>query len=320
MCTPLMLGGVVIAFDALKARDVQDFKGIITEVLKREEMFQEVRTITLLGALDKVLHPMGFQIQVGNKSFVGAHARAIEEEVSRKVDSYVSMLQHSAEECEEKGVEIQVKIAVGAPLMNILVEEISALHATWAIIDRLIRKESRCYLKQLLPCKVAQVRDNLTVEIVRPYHLDSGMKKLKHKLVYSLSKVVPLPPAQDYESDGNSLISLPVTPMIRSKACTTNSKEQLVSLNDESSTNNPQQEASGSQNELENELDGCTQVMLKDRCTEDNSKAPVPCSGSVTRTREDAVGSSFSEMKIEPGEYSSDTSPEEGKIGLVKMA
>lgn len=47
---------------------------------------------------------MGFQIQVGSKSFVGAHVRAVKEEVSRKIESYVSVLQHSAEECEEKGV------------------------------------------------------------------------------------------------------------------------------------------------------------------------------------------------------------------------
>lgn len=47
---------------------------------------------------------VGFKIQVGNKSFVGAHGRAIEEDVSRKVDGYVKLLQHCAVECEEKGV------------------------------------------------------------------------------------------------------------------------------------------------------------------------------------------------------------------------
>lgn len=56
-CTPLMLGGVVIAFDAFKAREIHEFKKIISDILKREETFEEVRTITLLGVLDKVLHP-----------------------------------------------------------------------------------------------------------------------------------------------------------------------------------------------------------------------------------------------------------------------
>lgn len=62
MCLPLMFSGVVIVFDVLKTRDISEFKGIISDVLKREELFQEVSTITLLGALDKVLHPCKFLI------------------------------------------------------------------------------------------------------------------------------------------------------------------------------------------------------------------------------------------------------------------
>ena len=38
---------------------------------------------------------------VAPENFLGAtHARAVEEEVSKKVDMYVSMLQYSAEQCE----------------------------------------------------------------------------------------------------------------------------------------------------------------------------------------------------------------------------
>lgn len=118
--------------------------------------------------------------------------------------------------------------------------------------DRQLSKESRCFLKQHLSCKVARIRDNLSVEILRPYHLDNDINKVKHRLVYSCSKPVPLPPAQDDESDRNSLISLPVTPMRSSNdptncllsSYTTTSKEQLISSDDESCTI-PQLEASG---------------------------------------------------------------------------
>lgn len=42
---------------------------------------------------------------VAPENFLGAtHARAVEEEVSKKVDLYVSMLQYSAEECERERV------------------------------------------------------------------------------------------------------------------------------------------------------------------------------------------------------------------------
>lgn len=57
--------------------------------------------------------------------------------------------------------------------------------------------------------------------------------------------------------------------------------------------------------------------MQKDGCPESNSEVLVPCA-STTKTGEDADVSSYSEMKIEPGEYSSDTSPEDGKPSLVK--
>lgn len=52
-----MLGGVLIAFDASKTHDIDEFKKIISDVLNREQTFEEVRTITFLGALDRVLHP-----------------------------------------------------------------------------------------------------------------------------------------------------------------------------------------------------------------------------------------------------------------------
>ncbi|XP_042064144.1 serine/threonine-protein kinase PBL34-like [Salvia splendens] len=299
-CTPLMLGGVVIAFDAFKTHDIDEFKKIISDVLNREQTFEEVRTITFLGALDRVLHPMGFKIQVEHKTFVGAHGRAIEEDVSRKLEQYVSALQSSAVECEEKGVEIQVKIIVGAPLIDVIVEEISSLRATWTILDRKLKKETRsCYLKNL-SCKVAQVRDNLCLEILRPYNIDTGYRNTKHKLIYSLGKAVPLPPTQEDESDMTSTRSLPITPMIRSRNpnnCLmappmTNSEEKLVSSDDESDTS-PHQESQVYAGEIEigeeDKHDGSRQVENED----------------------DDVDLSYSEMKIEAGEYSSDTSPED---------
>lgn len=55
-----MPGGIVIAYDAMKNRNIQEFRDIITDVLKREDMIQEANTITVLGVLDKVLHPSKF--------------------------------------------------------------------------------------------------------------------------------------------------------------------------------------------------------------------------------------------------------------------
>lgn len=55
---------------------------------------------------------MGFQIQIGPKSFIGAHVRAIKEEVSRKLDTCVKMLKRSAIECEGKEVIYALMLAL----------------------------------------------------------------------------------------------------------------------------------------------------------------------------------------------------------------
>lgn len=54
----------------------------------------------VLGIFDIV----GYQHKACTDSFFGTNARALEEEVLKKVDSYVKMLQESAAQCEDEGV------------------------------------------------------------------------------------------------------------------------------------------------------------------------------------------------------------------------
>lgn len=53
---------------------------------------------------------MGYTLKPCSESFFGATDRAIEEEVTKKVDQYVNMLLQSAEDCEDEGV-IQLTIS-----------------------------------------------------------------------------------------------------------------------------------------------------------------------------------------------------------------
>lgn len=62
---------------------------------------------------------VGFQIQIGPKSFIGSHVLAIKEEVSRKVEFCVRMLKRSAIECEGKGVIYALLLVITALLKNI---------------------------------------------------------------------------------------------------------------------------------------------------------------------------------------------------------
>lgn len=61
---PSTPGSIVIAYDASKNRNIQEFKDIIADVLVRGDMIQEADTITLLGVLDKVLHPSKLSLRI----------------------------------------------------------------------------------------------------------------------------------------------------------------------------------------------------------------------------------------------------------------
>lgn len=89
--------------------------------------------------------------------------------------------------------------------------------------------ELRFYLKHI-PCKVAMVLDNLSLEVVRPYDSDIYKEIIKHKLLYSLSKPVMLQPAQENESDKNSVISLSMNSPGSSNAPENGSASSSMSL------------------------------------------------------------------------------------------
>ncbi|KAL0323299.1 UNVERIFIED_CONTAM: Proline-rich receptor-like protein kinase PERK14 [Sesamum angustifolium] len=295
--TPFMPRSIVIAFDATKVRDIQELKEIISNISLNDDMIQEAATIKLLGVLHKVLHPMGFQIKIGPKSFVGAHFRAIEEDVSRKVDEYVN---------------IEVKVAAGAPIKKVVVQEIVALNATWAIIDRHLRKELRFYLEHI-PCKIAHVVDNLSLQVLRSYRLNKSTDTIKNKLVYSLSKPVSPPPPPDNESDKQSPGSVPASSprsydvsksgMLSSSTAYPEEPKNVFDSNDHQET------SAGSQHELENKLDESPEKMQKERSLQNHSEKPVSCSASEIKTGQDSVGCSNSDA---PDKLSSVDSVEEG--------
>ncbi|XP_020548102.1 probable receptor-like protein kinase At3g17420 isoform X1 [Sesamum indicum] len=317
--TPFMPRSIVIAFDATKIRDIQELKQIISNIRLHDDMIQEAATIKLLGVLHKVLHPMGFQIQIGPKSFVGAHFRAIEEDVSRKVDEYVHTLQHTAEECEAEGVNIEVNISAGAPIKKVVVQEVVALNPTWAIIDRHLRKELRFYI-QHIPCKVAHVVDNLCLQVLRSYRLDKSTDTIKNNLVYSLSKPVSPPPPPDNESDKQSVVSVPANSPRSSDISKSSMMSSATAYAEEPrndfDSNDHQETSAGSQHELENKHDESPEKMQKEISLQNHSGNPVSCSASEIKTGQDSMGCSYSDA---PDKLSSVDSVEEGTKAKVKI-
>ncbi|TYH18261.1 hypothetical protein ES288_A05G256200v1 [Gossypium darwinii] len=167
--TPPSPSHVVIALDATKDYNERELRIAIQNILVRGDILRVGDTLLMLGVLHRVTHPMGYQSKACPESF-GTSIRAMEEEISKKVDAYVNMLQQSAEDCEDQGVSIEVKITAGFPIKNVIIQEVQTSNAAWVFLDRHFRRDLKLYVKQI-PCKVALVHDCLNVEVLRNHTL-----------------------------------------------------------------------------------------------------------------------------------------------------
>ncbi|XP_008441660.2 probable serine/threonine-protein kinase PBL5 [Cucumis melo] len=166
METPLTSSRIIIAYDATKDRTEHELQLTLRNLWMRGDILRGGDTLIVLGILHKVPHPLGYQLKACPDSIFGTSVRAMEEEVSKKADAYIAMLQQSAETCEEGGVSIEVRITAGFPIKNVILQEIVVFSASWVILDRHLRRDERFYLKHL-SSKVAAIQDNLSVRVLR---------------------------------------------------------------------------------------------------------------------------------------------------------
>lgn len=312
-----MPGRVVIAYDATKNQTTRMFKDTIINITKHDGMIQEGDSITVLGVLHKVLHPMGFHMKIGPDLF-GTHARVIKEYSSRKLGAYVIMLQQSADECQRNGINIEVKIAVGAPVEKVVLQEVAASNATWVVLDWHLRKHLRYYLK-CVPCKVALVLENLTLDVMRPYFSDSANGVPKHKLVYSLSKPVLVSPIVDIENNErsvnasagpeimNSMENAEIQKSILVTSLSCNSKEPDFSTQEDFGSN-PQKEKLGVDSKMKNEYHDSSPVMLEQPSVPIYSDVPCLCNDKKMESFQNSMDYGDIEIEIATVDCSSENS------------
>ncbi|XWS23645.1 hypothetical protein CRYUN_Cryun28dG0032700 [Craigia yunnanensis] len=186
--TPPSPSHVVVAFDATKDYNERELRITINNIRVRGDILRGGDTLLMLGVLHRVTHPMGYQSKACPE-FFGTSVRAMEEEISKKVDTYVNILHQSAEDCEDQGVSIEVKVTAGFPIKNVILQEVLTSKAAWVILDRHLGRDLK-YVKQI-PCKVALVHDGLSVEVLRN-HTISETDAVEQKMFHSMSKPVPL--------------------------------------------------------------------------------------------------------------------------------
>ncbi|XP_073294798.1 serine/threonine-protein kinase CDG1-like [Primulina huaijiensis] len=327
---PLTPSRVLIIYDATRDRNKDEFRHTIHNIRMYGGIIRSGVTITVLGVLHKVLHPMGYQMQVAPDNFLGtSHIRAMEEEVSKKVDLYVGMLQYSAEECEGEGVDIEVKITAGNPMRKVSIQEVATSNATWVILDRSLRKETRFYLKHI-SCKVALVLDNLSLEVLRHSYTNKETEYSEEKF-YTLSKPVPLPPVQENEPEQSeisesypaSVYSLETSyDMAKSSFLSSfgsNSRNHSFSSLEDIGPNHKQEEP-GNHAKVDVKYKVSPLMIQKQRrkpTRQRSSDVPALCIGCGMKTELDSKKYSYSEIQLATNNFSSDNLLGEGGYGRV---
>ncbi|XP_061373360.1 proline-rich receptor-like protein kinase PERK14 [Gastrolobium bilobum] len=168
---PPPLSYVVVACDATKDGNEHDIKLVVDHVRARGVILSAGERLLVLCVLHKVPHPMGYQTLACPESFAGTNFRAMEEEVRKKVNVYASELLSSYEDFENEGVSIEVKVTAGFPIRQVISQEVKNYNASWIVLDRHLRRDLRFYNK--LPCKVALVKDDLSVDIWRSHYIQN---------------------------------------------------------------------------------------------------------------------------------------------------
>ncbi|XP_073145441.1 inactive protein kinase SELMODRAFT_444075-like [Henckelia pumila] len=327
---PLMPSRVLIICDATRDRNKDEFRHTIHNIRMYGGIIRSGDTITVLGVLHKVLHPMGYQMQVAPDNFFGtSHIRAMEEEVSKKVDLYVGMLQYSAEECDGEGVDIEVKITAGNPMRKVSIQEVATSNATWVILDRSLRKETRFYLKHI-SCKVALVLDNLSLEVLRHCYTNKETEYNEEKF-YTLSKPVPLPPMQENEHEQSEIsesypgsvhsleTSYDMAKSSLSSSFASNSRNHSFSSLEDIGPNQKQEEP-GNHTKVDVKYKVSPPMILKQRrkpIRQRSSDVPALCITCGMKTELDSKKYNYSEIQLATNNFSSDNLLGEGGYGRV---
>ncbi|PPS10495.1 hypothetical protein GOBAR_AA10164 [Gossypium barbadense] len=140
---------VAIALDATKDLNQRELSATISNVRARGDILVNGDTLVVLGILGKVTLPLGYQSKASLLSTFETSIRAMHEEISKKVDTYVRMLHQSAQDCERQGVRAEVKIIGGASIKGIVIKEAASCKAV--ILDRKLRQDLQYYLARRLP-------------------------------------------------------------------------------------------------------------------------------------------------------------------------
>ncbi|KAF3440132.1 hypothetical protein FNV43_RR18410 [Rhamnella rubrinervis] len=318
------------AYDATRDREANELEVTIDRVRMRGDILRGGDILVVLGVLHTVPHPLGYPAKAC-PDFFGTSNRAMEEEVSKKVDMYIQMLLQTAERCENEGVSIEVKVIAGFPINKVILQEVMSCNAAWVILDRHLQRDMRFYLKHI-PCKVALIQDGFSVAVSKS-DFTSDQEVVEHKFVCALSKPVPaFSSLSNYNNEQSvfncqnfsfSYSSLETSGMLKSNLTNSSTfrSQDFNSLKDAQPF--PKQEKLGMSTKGDNMISTSSRMVSnqsKNVFRHRSSEAPFLCITCGTRTVmyiKDSMILNYSEIQLATNDFSRENLLGEGGYGHV---
>jgi hypothetical protein len=183
----------VVGFDA-NAREVGVSATVawtFRSVLRRGDV------LVLVGVMDYVRGPLGYKVQVGDQTWLGANKQDVHDEVRLRSLAWQG-LPGLRKRCEDAGVRLVVDVKAAARAEVVIVQEAVAVGAAHVVLDRSLHNRRRRYYLERLSCDVTRMRRSGGVDSIRSFaSIASDREKARMPSptsVLSGHRVIPLRP------------------------------------------------------------------------------------------------------------------------------
>lgn len=222
---------VVVGFDA-NARDARVWATILWAF---QNVVEKGDVVVLVGVINYIRGPLGYKMQVSERTWLGPNKTLLQEEV-RKKNAAWSQMTGLRNLCEEAGVRAMVDVKVAQRAEVVIVQEATALSAAQVVLDQSLNNRRRRYYMERLTCAVIRMRRSGGVEKIRSLASivrtrDAAKERIVEDLPASPTSVIPPPAVTSHQFELGKVAKRPTRGGAETQATSFNSSlSRLVKL------------------------------------------------------------------------------------------